>query len=218
MLLTPNVGHVDLTIDGRIEGRGPMAAGPAYSQLTPTGSEAQRAYEPYVLNFLAAFLARDADSRADGLAFLSRAPEESVPGWKMTLEHRPAAPASITHDEFVAAVVAGRSDEAISKLRAVAAVEPNHILLNEAYLQRLSANLLATWGLGKEAIPVIEFMLERYPSPGAQALLAEAHIVAGNYQAATDIYNRFVEQYPNNSVARSRLEWLRSGRAEGQGR
>jgi hypothetical protein len=169
-----------------------------------------------VLNFFAAFLPTDADSRANGLAFLSRAPQESVPGWKVTLEHRPAAPVSISYDELVAAVVEGRGDEAIGRLRSVAAVDPNHILLNEASLQRLSANLLFTWGLGKEALPVIELMAERYPSPLAEVLRAEAQIVTGNYQTATDIYSRFVEQYPDNAIARTRLEWLRSQLASQQ--
>ena len=209
LLLTPNLGHVDLTIDGLIEGRSPMP-GPAYLQATPSGSEGQRAFAPYVFNFFAVFLGRDAASRADGLAFLSQAPAES--GWKTTLEHRPAAPASITYDAFVAAVVAGRGDEAISRLRAVAAVEPNHVLLNESTLLRLNANLVFTWGLGKEALPVIEFTMERYPASRAQGqgLLAEAHILTGNYQAATEIYSRFLEQFPNNAIVRARLEWLRS--------
>jgi len=178
LLLTPNMNHVDITIDGLIEGHVPIATGPAYTQETATGAEAQEAFRPYVLNFLTAFLARDADSRAKGLAFLSRAPEETTPGWKMTLEHRPSAPPSITFDEFVEAVIAGRGDEAIRKLRSVAAVEPNHVLLSESTLRRLSANLLFTWGLGKEALPVIEFLIERYPSPDARALLAQAQIAA----------------------------------------
>jgi tetratricopeptide (TPR) repeat protein len=70
--------------------------------------------------------------------------------------------------------------------------------------------LVFTWGLGKEAIPVIAFMMERYPASGGQALLAEAHILAGNHETAIDIYSKFLEQNPNNSIARSRLEWLRS--------
>ena len=208
LLVTPNMGHTDLTIDGLIEGRSPMMG--MYAQATPTGSEGQRAFRPYVLNFLEAFLTPDADGRADSLAFLSRAPAESIPGWKMTLEHRPAAQASITYDEFVEAVVAGRGDEAISRLRSEAAVEPNHILLSQESLQRLSLILLFTWGLGKEAIPVIDLLMERYPSPAAQGLLAEAHATAGDYQAAIDVYSKYLEQYPNDANARARLESLRS--------
>jgi Flp pilus assembly protein TadD len=70
----------------------------------------------------------------------------------------------------------------------------------------------SSWGLGKEAIPVIEFTMERYPASRAQGhgLLAEAHILAGNYRAATEIYSRVLEQFPNNAIVRSRLEWLRS--------
>jgi tetratricopeptide (TPR) repeat protein len=88
-------------------------------------------------------------------------------------------------------------------------VEPNHPLLNQGTLQRLNQNLVLTWGLGKEAIPVLEFMIERYP-PGPQGLLAEAHVLAGDYQAAIEVYTRLVEQFPNNSNIRSRLESLRS--------
>jgi tetratricopeptide (TPR) repeat protein len=93
----------------------------------------------------------------------------------------------------------------------VAAVEPNHVLLGESALGRLNANLLFTWGLGEHALPVIEFMLERYPSSrGAQALLAEGHMLAGHYPAAIDAYGKYLEQYPDDSIARARLEWLRS--------
>src|SRR5262249_40205530 len=102
LLLTPAMDHTDITIDGLIEGRSRIVG---VGQATPTGSEGQKAIMPYVLEFLTAFLGPDADSRAKALAFLSRAPEDA--GWKMTLEHRPAAPASITYEQFVEAVVAG---------------------------------------------------------------------------------------------------------------
>jgi len=208
LLLTPAVGHVDLTIDGLIEGRAPML-GPGYRQETATGAEAHISMRPYVLNFLAAFLAPDAESRAKSLAFFSRAPQEVVPGWKMTLEHRPAAPASITYEALVSAVVAGRGDEAITRLRGLAASEPNHVLLTEPSLQRLCVNLVFTWGLGKETIPVIQFMAERYPSPGTQGLLAEAQAAAGNYRAAIETYGKLLEQFPNNANIRARIESLR---------
>ena len=124
-----------------------------------------------MLNFLAAYLGRDADDRAKGIAFLSRAPEESTPGWKMTLEHRPAAPPSITFDEFVEAVVAGRGDEAIRRIRVAGAIEPHHVLLDESDLKRLCAATSLTRGDSeKEALPVIQFFIERYPSsPGRRA-------------------------------------------------
>ena len=110
LLLTPNLGHADVTIDGLIDGRGPMIA--AYQQATPTGVEGHRALDPYVLNFLTAFLAPEAERRAAGLAFMARPPADA-PGFKMTLEHRPALPESITYEEFVAAVVAGNGAEAV---------------------------------------------------------------------------------------------------------
>ena len=208
LLLTPNLGHVDLTIDGLIDGRGSMIGG-AYQQATATGAEGHRALQPYVLNFLTAFLAPQAERRAAGLAFVSRPPADS--GFEMTLEHRQALPASITYDEFVAGVVAGRGAETVDRLRALAASQPNDPLLGEGDLTRLISNLLFTWGLGKETLPVIDFMIERYPSsPAGQGLLAEAQISAGNYAAAIDVYSKFLERYPNNPVAITRLEWLRN--------
>ena len=204
LLLTPAMDHTDITIDGLIEGRSRIVGVP---QATPTGSEGQKAIRPYVLEFLTAFLGPEADSRAKGLAFLSRAPEDA--GWKMTLEHRPAAPASMTYEQFVEAVVAGRASEAIARLRSEAAVEPNHVMLSQESLQRLSLMLLFTWGRPKEAIPVIELMIERYPAAGGQRLLAEARAASGDVAGAIDLYSKFLEQNPNNANVRARLEELR---------
>jgi len=204
LLLTPDMDHMDITIDGLIEGRSRVVG---VQQATPTGSEGQKAFRPYVLEFLRAFLGPDADSRAKGLAFLSRAPEDA--GWKMTLEHRPAVPASITYEQFVEAVVAGRASEAIARLRSEAAVEPNHVMLSKESLQRLSLMLLFTWGRPKEAIPVIEFLIERHPAAGGQGLLAEARAASGDVAGAIDLYSKFLEQNPNNANVRARLEELR---------
>jgi tetratricopeptide (TPR) repeat protein len=136
-----------------------------------------------------------------------RAPEDA--GWKMTLEHRPAVPASITYEQFVEAVVAGRASEAIRRLRSEAAVEPNHVMLSQESLQRLSLMLLFTWGRPREAIPVIELLIERYPAAGGQRLLAEARAASGDVAGAIDLYNKILEQNPNNANVRARLEELR---------
>ena len=172
LLVVEGMDHASFTSDGAIDGRQAM---PNYwGPSTPAGFEGLRAVRQYVFNFLSAFLGGDADGRA----FLSRAPAQAVTSPKITLEHSPAAPPSITYEEFVAAVVAGRGHEAVARLRAVAAVEPSHPLLQLASLQRLSVTLLFTWGLGEEAIPVIEFMNERYPSPAGQQLLNAANTLA----------------------------------------
>jgi hypothetical protein len=204
LLLTPTLAHTDVTIDGLIEGRSRIVGVP---QSTPTGSEGQKAFMPYVLEFLTAFLGPDADGRAKALAFLSRAPEDA--GWKMTLEHRPAAPASMTYEQFVEAVVAGRASEAIARLRSEAAVEPNHVILSQESLQRLSLMLLFTWGHPKEAIPVIELMMERYPEPGPPRLLAEARAASGDVAGAIDLYRKYLEQNPDDEDVRARLKELR---------
>jgi len=205
LLIVDGIAHADFTSYALVGGRSAL---PLYwAAATPGDSERQRAVSQYVFNFFAAFLTQD---RA-GRAFLSRAPDQSVPGPNMTLEHRSAARASISYDEFVKEVITGRADEAIRELRAAAAVEPNHLLLREPYLDRLVVSLTLTWGLVKETIPVLEFWVERYPSsPRPQVILAESHILLGDNRSAIDLYGRYLEQFPNDSNARSRLESLRS--------
>jgi dienelactone hydrolase len=204
LLLIQDMEHFDFTSDALIAGQGAM---PGYwTPATPARAASSRLIERYLGSFFAAVLAQDEDARA----FLARPPEQSVPGRPVTLEQRAAAPASITYEEVVVAVVEGRADEAIRELRALATVEPDHFMLQENNLSRLSVSLLFTWGLGRETVPLVEFMLERYPSPGTQRLLAEAHILAEDYPAAIEILSRFVEQYPNAAGARAQLEALRS--------
>ena len=115
----------------------------------------------------------------------------------MTLEHRSALPASISYEEFVQAVVAGKAENAIDKVRALREAQPDHILLNETYLQRLVWSLSGTWGLAEEVMPVIRFRAELHPtSVGAQWMLAEGYIDVGNFPAAIEVYSRLQEQNP----------------------
>ena len=204
LLLIENMDHFDFTSDALVAG--PDAVAGYWTARTPARAASSRTVALYLHRFFAAALAHDADSRA----FLAKVPEDSIPGRKVTIEHRAATPASITYEEFVAAVVAGRADEAIGKLRAVAAAEPNHFMLQQNNLQRAIASLLFTWGLGREALPVVEFMAERYPSQGAEQLRVEAYVLAGDYPAAIEVLARFVEQNPNATAARERLEALRN--------
>ena len=162
MLLLPDaMGHEGFTTDGLIQGRSAIAG--YWPAGTASGAEGHRTVRRYVHNFFAAVLAQNAESRA----FLSKPPAESSPGSRVTFERRPAAPPTVTYDEFVQAVIGGRADEAIARLRAAAAVEPNHPLLKEDSLFRLNFSLLYTWGLTREVRPVIEFMIERFPGSSA---------------------------------------------------
>ena len=196
--------HFDFTSDALVAG--PDAVPGYWSPRTPARAASSRTVARYLHGFFAAALAQDADSRA----FLAQAPEDSIPGRKVTIEHRAATPASITYEEFIAAVVAGRGEEAVGKLRAVAAAEPNHFMLQQSNLERAILSLLFTWGLGRETLPVVELLAERYPSPGAQQFLVESYVLAEDYPAAIEVLARFVEQNPNAAPARARLEALRN--------
>jgi tetratricopeptide (TPR) repeat protein len=209
-LVAEGLPHADFTSYALVEGRREMAG--SWPAGTPEAARRHGIVAEYVHEFFTAFLHQNVES----VAFLSQDPNDVFPGMNMRLGHRAATPASIRYDEFVQAVVAGRAEEAINELRADAAAEPGHILLDETYLQRLAVSLLFTWGLAEEAMPVIELMIERYPSSAsAQGLLAEGLILLEDYPAAIEVISRYLEQYPNDAGAQSRLEWLRSRNLEG---
>jgi tetratricopeptide (TPR) repeat protein len=131
----------------------------------------------------------------------------------MTLEHRPAETLTITDEEFVQAVIAGHADSAISKVRSVKETQPNHILLDEEHLNRIVYSLRGTWGLDKEILPLLEFIVELYPtSSNALYMLAEGKIVLTEYSAAIEIYERLLVLDPDDkdNYIKRRLEWLQS--------
>jgi len=207
LLLTQGLGHVDYTSYALIAGRSAMKG--YWEAADPKVLEGHRAVNRYISKFFAAFLMQDPKS----LAFLSQDPKQAFPESTMTLEHRPAMPALITYEEFVQAVVAGEAERAIERVRALRATAPDHILLREFYLERLVWSLRDTWGFDEKVMPVIRFRAELYPS-SANALweLAEGYIVIGDHPAAIEVYNRLLEQDPDDkeNYIKPRLEWLHS--------
>jgi len=205
LLLTEGMGHVDYTSYALIEGRSEMSG--YWAAAEPAAVEAYRAVSRYIFNFFAAFLMQDPKN----LAFLSQDPKDAIPGSFMTLEHRLAAPASITYDEFVQAVLAGQAEQATNDVRALRESQPDHMLLNDTYLQRLVWSLRDTWGLNDKVMPVIRFRAELHPeSVSAQRMLAEGYIAVEDYPAAIEVYNKLMEQDPENTYIRSQVEWLHS--------
>ncbi|HSF18347.1 MAG TPA: tetratricopeptide repeat protein [Vicinamibacteria bacterium] len=199
LLLTEGMDHFDYTSLALIEG--------PWNASDRDGIEGYKAVSRYIYNFFAAFLAQDPRSRG----FIAQSPQESDPGSSMTLEHRPAAPASISYEEFVQAVVAGQADQAIDELRKLRETNPDHILLDDEYLRRLVSTVRTSWGLTEEAMPVIKLRAELYPtSVDAQQMLAEGYIDAGDFRAAIETYSALLEKNPDDSRIKSRLEWLRN--------
>jgi dienelactone hydrolase len=207
LLLTEGLGHVDYTSYALIAGRGEMSG--YWKAANPEVLEKHKAVNRYITKFFAAFLMQDPKS----LAFLSQDPKQAFQGSTMTLEHRSAVPTPITYEEFVQAVVAGEAERAIEKVRALRTTAPDHILLREAYLERIVWSLRDTWGFDEKVMPVIRFKAELYPS-SANALweLAEGYIAIGDHQAAIGVYNRLLEQDPDDkeNYIKPRLEWLHS--------
>jgi dienelactone hydrolase len=203
LLLTNGLGHVDYTSYALIEGRSAMSG--YWAASNPAIRDEHNTVDQYVSRFFTAFLKQDSNS----LAFLSQDPKHAYAGSTMTLQHRPATPDSITYEEFVQAIVAGQADRAIERVRLLKIKEPDHILLNESYLERLVWSLRDTWGLTGYLIPVINFIVELFPeSQGAQQMLAEGYISVGDYPSAIEVYKKLLEKTPKNQYIKTRLEWL----------
>jgi dienelactone hydrolase len=207
LLLTEGMGHVDYTSYALIADRPAMVE--YWEAARPGDVERYTTLAHYVASFYAAFLQDDADA----LDFLSQDSADSLPDPIVSLQHRPAMPAGISYEEVVQAVIAGEADEAIDELRQLQETEPDHHLLNEDNLNRLSYSLRGTWRLDEEILPVLKFTAELYPT-SADALywLAEGHITLGDNPAAIAIYDRLLELDPNDSqnYIKARLEWLHS--------
>jgi hypothetical protein len=204
LLLSEMMEHVDFTSYALIENRNPVAG--YWPAGAPERAQAHKTFAEYVYHFLAAFLKENSES----LAALSHERSAVSVGESMTLEHRTPIPAPIDYDRLVHMVVSGKAAEATNELRSLREMEPSHSLLAEASLWRLALSLLNTWSLAEEALPILELTLELYPSSGnIQVLLGEGHILVGNHSAAIDVYDRLLEQEPQNAWVRSRLEWLR---------
>jgi dienelactone hydrolase len=163
-----DLGHADFTSYALVEGRGEAAG--YWSAITPARSEMHRVVAEYVMHFFAAHLAASDLS----MALLEQALRQRPPDAGMTLEQRAPTPAPIDYDEVVRKVVGGEADEAVTELRTLAAMSPDHPMLSEINLSLLCVSLLFTWNLPEETLPLVQFAVERYPSsPGAKALLDE---------------------------------------------
>lgn len=207
LLLTEGMGHVDYTGYSLIEGRPAMVE--YWEAAKPGDIDRYRMVSSYIATFFAAYLQDDSDS----MALLSKNRLESVQGSTMTIERRPAETVTITYEEFVQAVITGQADSAISKVRGLKETNPNHVLLDEEHLNRIVYSLRGTWGLDKEILPLLELIVELYPtSPGALYMLAEGLITLGEYSAAIEFYERLLVLDPDdkNNYIKRRLEWLQS--------
>ena len=131
------------------------------------------------------------------------------------LEHRDATTPTVTYDALVKELVAGKGDEVVRELRAVAAVDPQNALLQEERLWRIQLSLAPSWGLAKEALPLIEYTADLYPeSRRALGTLAQAYLRLDDFPHAQAVLGRYLERYPDDKGAQAMLEQVRA-RAEG---
>lgn len=203
LLLTKGMGHVDYTSYALIPHRSAMNG--YWAASNPNIAAAHNLVNRYIANFFSAHLKQDAIS----LEFLSQNPKQIMPGSSMTMEHRSAAPTTITYEKFVQAVVSGEAKDAIKKVRALRATTPDHALLKETYLERLVWSLRDSWGLNEKVMPVIQLRAELFPqSDGAQRMLAEGYVDINNFPAAIEIYQKLLEQTPDDMNSQTRLDWL----------
>ena len=205
LLLTKDLGHVDYTSYALIPGRSAMSG--YWEKSNPGIAVEHNTVNLYISRFFAAFLNND----PEGMAFLSREPKEVVPSSTVTLQHRSAEPVLISYEEFVQAIIAGEAEQAIEKIRSLSTVAPNHMLLEETYLERLVWSLRDTWGFNDRVMPVIRLRAELFPdSVGAQHMLADGYFNIGDHASAKQIFKRLLEQNPEDQYSKSRLESLLS--------
>jgi len=203
LLLTKGLGHVDYTSYALIPGRRAMSG--YWGPSNPDNATEHNAVNTYIYNFFAAFLKQDANSRA----FLAKDPKQVFPDLVMTMDHRTAEPALINYGEFVLAVITGKSDKAIEKVRALRETSPGHVLLQEASLERLVWSLRDTWGLHEKVMPVIQLRVELFPqSDSAHRMLAEGYAGISNFPAAIEVYEQVLEKNPDDKYIQGRLDWL----------
>jgi tetratricopeptide (TPR) repeat protein len=205
LMTIDGIGHEDFTSYALIPNRHAM---PAYwPAATQDNAARHKLVAEHLLTFFSAFLRDDTDSKA------SLARDLSKPGG-FKLEHREAAAPTITYDVLVQELVAGKGEEAVRELRGLAAVDPHHPLLQEEQLWRIQLSLGASWGLSKEALPLIEYAAELYPeSQRALGTLAQAYFRLDDFPRAQAVLGRYLEKYPDDKGAQEMLEQARS-RAE----
>jgi hypothetical protein len=165
LLRTLGMNHVDYTSYSLVAGRDEL---PLMEGARPESTDDHRTVAEYVWRFFAATLGNDSSSRR----LLMDRPER---GGRMTWEHREPTPPSITYDALVEAVAGGRADDAVRELQALAATNPDHMLLRQLTLERLAVSLMLTWDLATESLPLLRFAQELHPeSVTLRSLRAEA--------------------------------------------
>jgi len=198
LMTIDGIGHEDFTSYALIPNRRAM---PAYWPAAAQENSARhKIVAEHVLTFFSASLLGDTESKA------SLARDLSKPAG-LKLEHREAAAPTITYDALVEALVAGHGEQAVRELRAIAAVDPHHAMLQEERLWRIELSLGASWGLAKEALPLIEYTAELYPeSRRALATLAEAYFRLDDFSHAQTALGRYLERYPDDKGAQAMLD------------
>ena len=207
LLLTEGMGHVDYTGYALIEGRPSMVE--YWEAAEPGDADRFWAVYSYVATFFAAYLRNESGSVELLSGHQSKLNRDST----MTIEYRPATTPPITYEEFVQAVVSGQAEQAIDEVRSLNERHPGHALLNEEYLNRLVYSLRGTWGLDKEILPLLKFIVEQHPeSANAKFMLAEGQARLGRYSEAIEIYTKMLELDADGTddYIESRLEWLES--------
>ena len=197
-VVVTGLSHVDATSYALIEGRKGRLG--FWAPASDEGVERHRTVAQYLYHFFDGILNEDAVSRG---AFATPRPGVSV-------QSRPASPATITYAAFVEALLNGRSDAAIAEVRALREWDPSSALLDDDVLYRLSYTLLYRWGLPELALRVGALNVELNPSSGVAVRgVSMAYVDQGDHAAAMEVYERFLERNPDDEDAKRTLAWLR---------
>jgi len=208
LILVDGMRHADFTSYALVQDRAPIRG---YWQPEKGGEkESYEALSLYVSNFFRAYLAGDDDRRE----FLSKDPDQVVPGIELTVEHRAPSPSGPTHADFLNALLAGDVSAATEMATAIHKDRSDSPHLEEPILIRLGFHLLSSWGMSDEGIAVLRLNTDLHPqSVSTWETLGDGYLWIDDRERAGPCFRKVLELDPENERAQRILDWM-SGSSE----
>lgn len=136
----------------------------------------------------------------------------AVAAYVWSLSRDEATPRVTAQGEFLDLLDDGRVDEAKALFDRESRDAAGALLFGERAINSLGYEFLRQRSDPRTAIAIFELNAERHPeSWNVWDSLAEGHMVAGDRQAAIDLYEKSLEMNPDNTNATQKLTELRRG-------
>jgi hypothetical protein len=203
LVLVDGMRHADFTSYALVQNRAPIRG-----YWPPEKGQEKETYEAlslYLSNFFRAYLAGAGDSRE----FLSKDPDQVVPGIELTIEHRAPIPSGPTQADFLNALLAGEVSTAMEMATAIEKRHPDSPHLEETVLIRLGFHLLSSWSMSDEGIAVLRLNTDLHPqSVRTWETLGDGYLWIDDRERAGPCFHKVLELDPENDRARRILDWM----------